>query len=153
MANETFDDLLGLLFPHLSEDIIGRFSKIASCLPRGLEGEVVKNFLEYVSEAGFPITIEETLTDNALDTFEFDVVNGRSGSIATAVDGADIDAASTIEIQYSLVEAPGANDWKAYENGSFVGEEANVEIEFVGRKNRIVWTPNANEDLRVMVSL
>lgn len=151
--DHTDDNVLALLFPNVSSELISRFSAIVSCLASG--ESFLEKFLEYVANGGFPITIEEQLPGDGDPTeyFVFDVVNGRSGSVATAVDGATIDAGSTIELQYSLVENPGADDWKTYEDGSITGSEMNKEVEFVGRQNRVAWTPNNSEDLNVMVSL
>lgn len=146
----TRTDSLLDLFPSSYEDYIRRIAQVAGCVPGTSFADKI---LDLVGGGGLPLTISKTLTDNTTESWEFPVVNGRSGSIATAVDGATINASSTISIEYSLVASPAASDWKVYDNGSFTGAEVNKVIEFVGVLNRIVWTPAASEDLNVMISL
>lgn len=147
----TLEESLKELFPNESTEVLDRIIRIAFCLKAGSITEKLIAAKALLDSA--PMIRTETLTDDVSETFEFDVVAGRIGSIATAVDGGTIDAASTISIEYSLVSNPGASDWKVYDNGSFTGAEVNKEIRFVGVLNRVVWTPNAAEDLNVMVAL
>jgi hypothetical protein len=137
------------LFPASNKDFIQRAAKLASCIP-GID--FTSAFFHYVLEGGLPISITKQIEDGD-DPWVFDVVHGRSGTIATATDGVAIDAGSTISIQYTLVESPGANDWVEYEDGLFTGAHVNKIIEFAGLQNRVVWTANAGESLNVMVAL
>lgn len=149
--DNTKKDTLAEVFPNIPDDVLGWFTRVASCLDGS---QFTERLLELMStNGGLPVTITKTLTDNTSETWEFPVAHGRIGHIATAVDGATIDAASTISVQYSLVASPGANDWKTYVDGDFTGEEVDRFIGFMGVLNRVVWTPNANEDLNVMISL
>lgn len=145
----TKTDSVLALFPAAHSDFIKRVAAIASCFPGVNYSEA---FLQLIINAGLNPTISKTLTGSP-ETWTFDVVHGRSGTIATAVDGAAIDAASTISIEYSLVANPAAADWKVYTDGLFTGTEVDKIIEFVGLKNRVVWTPNAGEDLNVLIAL
>lgn len=145
----TKTDSLISLFPD-AEDYIRRLIPVASCIPGS---SFVDKLFDLIGSGEIPISISKTLTDNTSESWQFPVVNGRVGTIATAVDGATIDASSTISIEYSLVPSPAASDWKVYENGSFTGQEVNKVIQFVGVLNRVVWTPNASEDLNVTVAL
>lgn len=149
--DKTWDELITSLFPNESSEYIDKITRIASCLQGGGILEKLQAAAALVDST--PSVITKLLTDNTEETWEFNVVAGRHGSISTAVDGAAIDAASTISIEYSLVASPGANDWKVYTDGLFTGDEVDKEIVFVGVINRVVWTPNANENLNVMVAL
>jgi hypothetical protein len=152
---ETHEDTLYGLFPNSYADYIARATAIASCMPGS--DDFGAKFLAYILNGagrGLPITITKQLSGaGGAVNFTFDVVNGRTGHIATAADGVAINAGSNILVQYTLVESPGAADWKTYLDGSFTGVEVDKVIHFVGLRNRIVWTAGAAEDLNIIVSL
>lgn len=148
--DSTWDTLLEELFPNESKEYVERLSRIASCLNAGSITEKLQTAAALLEST--PIVLTEQIS-GAGGNFVFDVVAGRHGTIATAVDGATIDGASTISVEYSLVDAPAAADWKVYVDGSFTGSEVDKVIHFVGVKNRVVWTPNAGETLNIIVAL
>ncbi len=154
---DTYAGLLDILFaaPALPEKPFGYPSRlylqevmrIASCIKEGNLQERLRTAVALIETT--PWSIVSTLT-GAPETFIFEVINGRFGSIATATIGGPINAATIYSIQYLLVAG---GDWIVYTGGVFTGVEVNERITFVGVQNRIVYTPTGGADTTIMVAL
>lgn len=147
--DNTFAGLLSTLFPNESREYVDRIIRIASCLSQGTMLEKILAAADLLSSTPIALTEQLIIAGN----FEFAVVAGRQGSIATAVEAATINAASTISVEYSLNASPVALDWKVYTTGSFTGQEVDKGVIFQGVLNRVVWVPAGGESLNIRVAL
>lgn len=150
-----YQGLIDKLFPsavfprkgYPSRLYIDEIIRIASCLSEGTILERIDTATKLIETT--PISFVETLIGSP-ETFTFDVVNGRSGTIASATIGGAINALTTYDVQYLLVAG---GDWKRYTGGLFTGVEVDQQIDYVGVQNRVIYTPTGGADTTIMVAI